>query len=185
MFSAQAEAVGAGETSIRRSAYNVAVSLEDELPGLPTTIRVSRNGRLFERSFDFGLNASVLWSPDASRFAITGSGGSATGRFRTAVVSLSDDTLGWLELTRSIEQAFAQPARCDHPQAPDVGAITWWSNRRLVVAAQMADHATCDGSSTFGAYEVDAVTGHVEHSYERVEARRRWGSLLGTKLQAD
>jgi len=53
MFSAQAEAVGAGETSIRRGAYNVAVSLEDELPGLPTTIRVSRNGRLFERSFDF------------------------------------------------------------------------------------------------------------------------------------
>jgi len=80
-FAIQAEPIGSGETSVRRGAFDTTVSLESEGLDLPYTLRVSRSGRLFERSFAFGLSAEVLWSPDLSRFAITGSAEGANGQF--------------------------------------------------------------------------------------------------------
>jgi len=184
MFSAQAEAVSAGETSVRRGTFNAAVSLEGELPGFPTTLRVSRSGRLFERPFDFGLNAQVLWSPDASRFAITGSEGGANGQYRTAIVTLAADTLGWLDVTPSIEMMFGHPVKCGYPESPNIAAVTWRSKRRLVVAAEIVNHSNCDSFGTFSAYEVDIVTGHVEHAYDQLDAKRRWRTSLGAELLA-
>src|ERR1044071_8239932 len=82
LFAAQAEPIGTGETSVRRGSSEASVSLEGEVPGVPSTLRVTRAGRLFERSIALGLHADVLWSPDASRFAITGSDGGANGQYR-------------------------------------------------------------------------------------------------------
>jgi hypothetical protein len=184
LFAAQAEPIGAGETSVRRGASEAAVSLEDELPGLLSTLRVARDGRLFERSFHFGLNAQVLWAPDAARLAITGSESGANGQFRTAVVTLSDDTIGWLDLTPSIERTFGHPVKCGHDETPNVVAVTWRSNRRLVVAAEIINHSNCDSFGTFSAFDVDVVTGHVEHAYDQLEAKRRWHAALGPELLA-
>jgi len=182
LFAAQAEPIGSGETSVRRGAFDTTVSLEGEGLDLPYTLRVARNGRLFERSFTFGLKAEVLWAPDGSRFAITGSTEGANVRFHTAIVTLADDTLGWIDLTPSIEQAFGHPVKCESPEPPNVAAVTWRSNRRLIVAAQIVNHLNCDSVGAFTAYEVNAVTGHVEHTYDQLDATRRWRASLGTAL---
>ena len=71
-----------------------------------------------------------------------------------------------------------------YPEAPNVAAITWRSNRRLIVAAEIINHSNCDSSGTFSAYEVDVVTGQVERTYEQLDAKRRWHAALGTELLA-
>jgi hypothetical protein len=65
------------------ASLTVVVKLLDEERerAFPALLQVEIGRRRFIQRFDFGLNAEVLWSPDANRFAITGS---AQGAERTS-----------------------------------------------------------------------------------------------------
>ena len=116
--SKQAEPIALGESSVRSGGDVVvtAISTEDNSSsGFPSTLRVALADRRLERSFDFGLNAQVLWSPDRTRFAVTGSEGGANGQFRTAVVSAYDvDVVAQrgTELSAAPDECIRSPRSC-------------------------------------------------------------------------
>ena len=107
---------------------------DDAVEGFPAILRVTVGGRQFDRRFDFGLNAEVLWSPDPNRFAVTGSKEGANGQYRTAVVNIAPTGLKWVEVTARVERSFGHPERCGWPEVPNVVAVTWLSRTRLVLA---------------------------------------------------
>jgi hypothetical protein len=114
LFAKEAEPVTSGRTSLR-SGGRVAVSTANGSSAFPATLLVTRDGGRLERSFEFGLNAEVLWSPDGSRFAVTGSEGGANGQYRTVVVTIAGDRLGWFDVTPMVERAFGHPVKCGYP----------------------------------------------------------------------
>ena len=183
LFAKQAEPVTSGRTSLR-SGGRVAVSTANGSSAFPATLLVTRDGGRLERSFEFGLNAEVLWSPDGSRFAVTGSEGGANGQYRTAVVTIAGDRLGWFDVTPMVERAFGHPVKCGYPDAPNVAAIVWQSNVQLVVAAQILNHSNCDSFGTFASYAVDIVARRVGQRFDQPESKRRWRQSLGIELLA-
>ena len=155
---------------------------DDAVEGFPAVLRVSAGRRHFERRFDFGLNAEILWSPDPNRFAVTGSWEGANGQYRTAVVDIAPTGLRWVEVTAKVERRFGHPVRCGWPEVPNVVAVTWLSRTRLVLAAQIIDHSNCDSFGTFKAYVFDVATLRLGRSIDQLEAKRRWSSRLGAEL---
>jgi len=133
----------------------------DKSDAFPTALRVTSQGRTFEHSFDFGLNAELLWSPSGERFAITGSEGGANGQYRSAVVTVTPNGLVWLDLTPAIERAFGHPVKCGYLETPNVAAITWLFDAQLVLAAQIINHSNCDSFGTFVAFEFNVGSGRL------------------------
>ena len=56
-------------------------------------------------------NTEVLWSPEANRFAITGSAQGANGTDMTAVADVMPDGIRWTGLTALVEKAFGHPVK--------------------------------------------------------------------------
>jgi hypothetical protein len=149
---------------------------------VPTILLVEMHGRRFEQRFDFGLNPQVLWSPDPNRFALTGSTAGNNGPYETAIVDMSRGTLNWTDVTAPIQQEFGRPVRCRRPEPPNVVAVKWLSDVRLVLAAQILAHANCDSHGTFAAYEVGLTPLRVEGTHGQLDAKRRWAADLGPEL---
>jgi hypothetical protein len=154
---------------------------DDSTEGAPAILGVKVGQRRFDRRFNFGVNAEVLWSPDARRFAVTGSREGANGQYRLAVADIADG-LKWFEVTSAVERAFGHPVRCGWPEVPNVAAVTWLSPARVVVAAQIIDHSNCDSFGTFVAYEFDVDTQRLGPPIDQLEAKRRWSPRLGIAL---
>lgn len=155
---------------------------DDKSDGFPAVLRVRSGATVIEQRFDFGLNAEIVWSPGRTRFALTGSHDGANGQFRTAVVTVGTPRLGWFDVTPVIEAAVGHPARCDWPEAPNVGAITWLSETRLLVAGEIINHSNCDSFGTFTAYEVDVARRRIERRHDQLDVKRRWPIELGSEL---
>ena len=177
-----------GDGSVRATHGNVSVVAawldSDKSDAFPTALRVTTQGRTFEHSFDFGLNAELLWSPSGERFAITGSEGGANGQYRSAVVTVTPNGLVWLDLTPAIERAFGHPVKCGYLETPNVAAITWLSDAQLVLAAQIINHSNCDSFDTFVAFEFNVGSGQVGKRHDQVDAKQRWSASMGPELLA-
>jgi len=155
---------------------------EERESAFPALLRVEIGTRQFERWFDFGLNAQVLWSADANRFAVTGSAQGANGRYKTAVVDLTPEGIRWTDVNGLVEKAFGHPVRCGWPELPNVVAVVWLSRVQLVLAAQIINHSNCDSYGTFVAYQVRLGRPRIERTYGQLEAKKLWGSALGPDL---
>jgi len=183
LFASRASAVGFGRTAVSPDGkLRVSVVASGGDDGWPTTLRLEAGSRVLERQFDFGLNAQVLWSPNGSSFAVTGSNGGAVGQFETAIVSVGEHSLAWLDVTRTIERAFGKPVKCDWPEPPNVGAVAWLSESQLLIAAEIMPHSNCDSMGTFVLYRLALPSRRVERRYGQLEAKRRWPKLLGVEL---
>jgi hypothetical protein len=185
LFAKNAASLGFGASALSpngRVRVSVAEIDSDVDHGYPSILRVKIDGRTLERQFDFGLNAEVLWSPSGARFSVTGSGGGAVGQYRTAIVSATNDGLGWFDATPAVERAFGRPVRCGWPEAPNVGAVAWLSETRLLLAAQIMGHSNCDSFGTFVAYRLGLTSGRVERRYDQLETKKRWRTQLGKEL---
>jgi hypothetical protein len=173
-------------TPISSPARGVTVSAswvsDDAADGFPAILHVRRGTQQFDRRFDFGLNAQVLWSPTDDRFAVTGSRDGAGGQYRSAIVEVTPSGLRWLDLTPVVEQAFGHPVACGWPESPNVAAVTWPSTQHVIVAAQIVDHSNCDSFGTFEAYRIDASSGRIEARYGQLEVKARWPGRLGELL---
>jgi hypothetical protein len=160
LFASKAVSVGFGasSTSSDGSVHVSVIETDDAaIDGFPAILRVEAGSHVQERRFSFGLNAQVMWNSSGTRVALTGSEGGAVGQFQTAAVRIRDNQLEWFDLTRLIERALGQPVTCGSPEAPNVGAITWISDHKLLVAAEIMPHSNCDSMGTFAAYEVDVT----------------------------
>ena len=62
--------------------------------------------------------------------------------------------------------------------------MAWTANDRVLIAAEVINHHNCDSAGTFTLYEVDATTQTVTHTYGQLQAKQRFGSLLGRELLA-
>lgn len=130
-----------------------------------------------------GVASELLWSPDPGVFSVTTSDGGANGPFRALVVTKARSQPRVVDLTPIIASAFGHPVRCGWPEAPNVGAIRWMGSKRLVVAAEIVAHSNCDSFGTFNAYVVDWPTRRIVAHYGQIEAKRRFGNVLGTELR--
>lgn len=186
LFGSRAVSVGFGGSSVSPDGSvraSVAEIDDDTVDGFPAVLRVQIGTRAMERKFTFGLNAQVLWHPERRQFAVTGSEGGAVGQFQTAVVTIDDGGLGWYDPTVLVERAFGHPVKCAWPEAPNVGAIAWLSERRLLVAAEIMPHSNCDSMGTFAAYELDVVARRLGRRHGQLEVKRRWPDALGAELR--
>jgi hypothetical protein len=184
LFSSKADRLmGSMSTSPDGRVLVTVRSLDDDPDGYPSVLRVHDGARQLNREFIFGLNAEVLWAPGSRQFAVTGSEGGANGSYQTAIVTITRTGLEWFDLTELIERAFGHPVNCgDEPESPNVGAITWISNTKVIVAAQIVNHSVCDSFGTFMAYQVNLVSKRVERRFMQLDAKKRWRSSLGDFL---
>jgi hypothetical protein len=165
-------------------AVTVSVKWLDDNTGetFPGLLRVRSISREFEQPFTFALNAEILWSPDRARFAVTGSAQGADGQYHTSVATITPSRLIWFDPTSAVETAFGHPVRCDWPELPNVGAITWLSTTHLLVAAQIVHHSNCDRDGTFVGYVVDVIRRRIVREYSYSEVEQRWRAELGWDL---
>jgi hypothetical protein len=118
-------------------------------------------------------------------FFVTTSDGGRNGLYRVMVIRQFRGRLQARDLTETVYKAFGHPVKCEWPESPNVGGIAWiGSEHRVLVAAEIVSHSVCDSYGTFKAYLVDPASMVIVQSYGQIEAKRRFGTLLGTELAA-
>jgi len=88
-----------------------------------------------------------------------------------------------ISLTPLVHKAFGAPVKCAVPEKPNVGALKWIDNRRIVVVAQIIQHSVCDSFGTFKAYEIDVRDRRVVRSYGQLVAKKRFADDLGSLVK--
>jgi hypothetical protein len=88
-------------------------------------------------------------------------------------------------VSKLISSAFGHPVRCGWPEQPNVAGIAWLPSGNVLVAAEIENHSNCDSFGTLRAFEVDPTCLTIVSSYSQLEAKRRFGSLLGLELRDD
>lgn len=131
-----------------------------------------------------GVGSELLWRGDSQAFAVTTSDGGAGGTFRTlAVGRFRHDRVEIFDVSPMIRRAFGHPVRCGWPEDPNVAAIGWSDTGGLIVAAEIRAHSNCDSFGAFRAYEVDLARRRIVGQWNQIEAKRRFGPLLGQELR--
>lgn len=151
--------------------------------GLPIPVIVKTPHGQLTSKIAFGLNGQVLWNTDSSGFAVTGSSGGANGQYQSSAFSLQNGRLVQIPLTRLIEKAFGQPMKCGWPETPNVAAVKWLDQKRLLLAAEIINHSNCDCFGTFKGYVVDVINRSVVRVYDQLEAKRQFHADVGPWLR--
>ncbi len=184
LFSKQATSVA----EVHGTARPMSVASPDD--GLRAVARYM-NGKLTVfagiHGFDFagGADAELLWAPDSNALAVTSNSEEGDGHF-LATVLVRKTPRKWqrIDLTRRIARLLPAPRGCADPAKPDVAAIGWTSERRLIVAATRPP-AKCDRHPGFTAFIVDVPSGDVLMSIDQRDARRRYRRMFGKALSGE
>lgn len=157
--------------------------LDDNAEDFPSLVIVKTPHGQLTSKIAFGLNGQVLWNTDSSGFAVTGSSGGANGQYQSSAFSLQNGRLVQIPLTRLIEKAFGQPMKCGWPETPNVAAVKWLDQKRLLLAAEIINHSNCDCFGTFKGYVVDVINRSVVRVYDQLEAKRQFHADVGPWLR--
>jgi hypothetical protein len=131
----------------------------------------------------YGPNTEVLWSPDSNAFLVTENSGGLMGSYLLTVVGRMNGHLTIRHLTKLVARKFGHSVRCFEPEVPNVAGLTWLgSSRELLAVAEILPHSNCDSMATFIAYSVDPWRSRVLKTYTQLEAKERFGSLMGPRL---
>jgi hypothetical protein len=131
-----------------------------------------------------GVGSELLWARNGRAFLVTTSDGGANGPFRTMLVDGRSGKPRARDLSPLIYRAFGHPVDCGWPERPNVGAVTWLSRNRVVLAAEIVAHSNCDSFGTFAAYEVDLENMRVTRRIDQISAKRVFTRELGQELKA-
>lgn len=158
--------------------------LDEKQEGFPTSVTIQYGRRSFATRIEFGLNTEILWSPDSTRFAVSGSSGGANGPYQIAVLTLSPQGLRKQSLTQLIYDNYG-PVNCGpgFQEAPNLAAIRWLTPHRIVIAAEIVNHSVCDSHGTFKAYEIDLRRMKILKIHNQISAKKKFGSSLGKGLR--
>jgi hypothetical protein len=129
-----------------------------------------------------GVSSELLWAPDSKAFFVTTSDQGANGSYRLIVVSKIGDKLASRDISPLIYKTFGHPVQCGWPEVPNVGGIAWLGSDRLLVAAEIVNHSNCDSFGTFQTYDIDTQRMKVLRSYDQLQAKHKFASLLGAEL---
>lgn len=129
-----------------------------------------------------GAGTEVLWRPAGDALMVSTSGAGLNGPWHLIVVGRFGGRLQERDLTMLIARRYGVPYRCDFPEAPNIAGIGWLPNGHILAAAETVHHSVCDAYGTFKAYEVDPMRMRIVREYDQIEAKRRFGPMLGTEL---
>jgi len=182
-FSNSAVFVYGGKVSCSPDGQNTVQVIQLKDDNFTSAVKIIVSGREVHEPIKFGLNAQVLWSPDSSAFALTGSDTGASGQCWTDVFVLNDKRTHQIPITPIVQRAFRHPAKCEVPESPNVVAVDWLKpSVRLLVGVQVINHSVCADAGRFRAYEIDLKTKRILHSYGEPEAKQLFGKSLGEWL---
>jgi hypothetical protein len=156
-----------------------------EKPRSQPEVFVSVAGKEYEILFSPWPCPEFQWAPDSKAFFLTYSEGGAVGNYEVRVYYPSEREVRQLDPTPIVAKDFlAHYPKCFYPETPNFGAITWLKDSsRLLVAAEVLPHSNCDMMGTFAAYEIEIPSGQIIKKYGQLEAKKLFGSLLGTELR--
>ena len=150
-----------------------AVLLEIRVPTFEATVNIGP-----------GVQSAVEWSPDSKAFFVTTSDGGANGWYHTLVFFVGSNSLTEIDPTPVVLTSFGQPVKCDVPEDPNVGAITWLHDSGdILIAAEIVNHSNCDSFGTFKAYEVSLPDLRIVKTYDQIEAKKLFRNSLGWEIR--
>jgi hypothetical protein len=145
----------------------------------------------------WGVDSELAWAPDSKAFYVNYSDGGAVGGYHALIYYADPSGIRKTEPTRSVQRLYySHPVACFGPNAdnqhprvgppeePNVGAVAWLGDStRLLIAAEVPPHSSCDDMGTFRLYDVSLPTGRVLKSYGQIEAKKRFWKDLGMELR--
>ncbi len=145
----------------------------------------------------WGPDAELLWAPDSRAFFVNYSDGGSVGTFHALVYFVGPSGVRRTEPTQGVREAYySQPVACfapgstnqqariGPPEKPNVGAVTWLGDSsKLIIAAEVPPHSSCDDMGTFRLYEVSVPSGRVLRSYGQIEAKKLFLRDVGEDLR--
>lgn len=148
----------------------------------PVVINISGAIGRYEFELVPGVGTEVLWKRTSNALLITTSSAGLNGIYSLIVIAPFNGRLQQRDLTRLVEERFGSPVRCDWPEPPNVAAIAWLPNGNVLAAAEIVHHSVCDSYGTFRAYEIDPQRMRIVREFDQLEAKRRFGRLLGWEI---
>lgn len=157
--------------------------LHDNAEDFQTEVKVQSGKATLRSRINFGLNTEILWNEASTAFSLTGSSEGANGQYHSDIFVVEPNRLLHIPLTHLIEAAFGHPVKCGWPEVPNVAAIKWLDDSRILVAAEIIAHSNCDSFGTFKAFVVDIHGPRVNRTYDQLTVKRLYGADLGLELR--
>lgn len=183
-----ADAVGQPPLTLLSPKRLSKVTISYDEKGDETSLTARTSGRIGTGRVKLspGALAELLWSGDASAFAVTSSDGGAVGTYHAVIVGAGGNgKIVSRDLSPLVIRAFGHPVKCDEPEDPNIAAVTWLpGSSRLIVAAEIPPHSNCDSFGTFRAYEVDWRSMRVVRGYDQITAKQLFGKAMGSELRS-
>jgi hypothetical protein len=131
-----------------------------------------------------GFNGEVSWSPDSSAFAVTeieGGGGIGENAY---VIYVDENNLKKIDVFRPVVSAFGVPAKCEVPVPPNTAFVGWLNgSANILVVAEIVPVSICPCSGTYELFELALPDLRIIQRYSQIEAKQKFGSLLGCELR--
>jgi hypothetical protein len=131
-----------------------------------------------------GVGSELVWRGDSRAFFVTTSDFGPNGPYRVLVIEPVGGTLQSVDLAPLLRTTFGHPVLCSAPEGPNLGGVAWTATGDVLAAAEVINHHTCDSAGTFTLYEVNPARQTVTKQFGQLEAKRRFGPLLGHELLA-
>jgi hypothetical protein len=144
------------------------------------------SGRIGSLTVDLGrgVGSELVWRRDSRAFFVTTSDFGRNGPYRVLVVEPMGDALQSVDLSPLLRTTFGHPVLCSAVEGPNLGGVGWTAHGDVLAAAEVINHHNCDSAGTFTLYEVNPTRQTVLRQYSQIEAKRRFGPLLGRELLA-
>jgi hypothetical protein len=145
-----------------------------------------RDGKPLPGIEDAGVNtlAELQWSPDSTAFFITESSGGVVGDWHVIVYLHDGRRVRRVDVSKTVLQSFQKHYRCQEPEVPNVGAVTWLHGaKHLLLVAEVPPHSSCLEMGKIRGYIVDIPTGRIRQEYSEKKLRAHWGVYLGRRFK--
>lgn len=129
-----------------------------------------------------GVGTELVWAPRGDALMVTTSSGGLNGIYDLILVDRFRGVARERNVSNLVRRRFGHPVRCAWPEPPNVAGVAWLPNGNMLVAAEIVHHSNCDSYGTFAAYELSPADGRIVRAYDQIEAKRRFGPLLGWEI---
>lgn len=130
----------------------------------------------------FANGGELLWSTTSDALAITKSDAGIVGTYRVVAVWSREDQVNALDISSLVYPVFGDAGECDTPERPNVAAITWLGEARILVAAQVPNYSSCRKMGAFKLLDIDLEQMRVVATYGQQEGVLKFRDRLGPLL---
>jgi hypothetical protein len=132
-----------------------------------------------------GVGSELVWNEREDAVLLSTSRAGLNGRWDAILVRRGGGRVEEHNPSAMIRKKFGHPVpvRCDWPEQANVGAVGWLANGNVLLAAQIIHHSVCDSHGLFRAYEVTGDGRRIVAEYDQVEAKRRFGPMIGRMIR--